>query len=143
MAKKIIGRIKLLLPGGKAVPGVPVGPALGQYGLNLMDFCKKFNAKTKKRAGEECRVSMIVYADKTFSFEVGPERAVTIIKKVTGIKKGSGVPNIDKIGKITRAQLEEVAKIKLDNEDINATTLDAAVRSIEGTARSMGFEIDE
>ena len=141
MAKKVIGKIKLLLAGGKAVPGVPVGPALGQYGLNLMDFCKKFNARTKKRAGEECRVSIVVFVDKTYSFEVGPERTVTLIKKVTGISKGSGVPNLNKIGKITRAQLEEVAKIKLANKDVNAGNIESVIRSIGGTARSMGFDI--
>ena len=141
MAKKVIGKIKLLLPGGKATPAPPVGPSLGQYGLNLMDFCKKFNARTKAVANQEVRVKIKVYADKTYQFEVAPPRTVTLIKKVTGIDKGSGVPNRDKIGTITPAQIAEVAQMKMDKGDINATKLESAMRSVEGTARAMGFRI--
>ncbi|HSN56764.1 MAG TPA: 50S ribosomal protein L11 [Candidatus Sulfomarinibacteraceae bacterium] len=139
MAKKIIGEIKLQLPGGQATPAPPVGPALGQHGLNIMDFCKAFNARTQKEQGIIIPTVITVYADRTYSFITKTPPASFLLKQAAGIQKGSGVPNRDKIGKVTMAQVEEIAKTKL--EDLNAASLDGAVQIILGTARSMGIEI--
>jgi large subunit ribosomal protein L11 len=139
MAKKVIGEIKLQLPGGQATPAPPVGPALGQHGLNIMDFCKAFNARTQKDQGIIIPTVITVYADRTYSFITKTPPASFLLKQAAGVQKGSGVPNRDKIGKVTMAQVEEIAKTKL--EDLNAASLDGAVQIILGTARSMGIEI--
>jgi large subunit ribosomal protein L11 len=139
MAKKVIGRVKLQLEGGKANPSPPVGPALGQYGLNIMEFCKKFNAQTKNQAGLIIPVEMIVYADRTYTFRTKTPPASFLILRAAGIQKGSGVPNRNKVGKVTRAQLAEIAATK--KEDLNAVDVDAAVAILAGTARSMGIDV--
>ncbi len=139
MAKKVIGRVKLQLEGGKANPSPPVGPALGQYGLNIMEFCKKFNAQTKNQAGLIIPVEMIVYADRTYTFRTKTPPASFLILRAAGIQKGSGVPNRTKVGKVTRAQLAEIAATK--KEDLNAVDVDAAVAILAGTARSMGIDV--
>jgi large subunit ribosomal protein L11 len=139
MAKKIIAQIKLQLPAGKATPAPPVGPALGQHGVNIMEFCKKFNAQTANDQGMVYPVVLTVYKDRTFTFVTKTPPASFLIKKTIGLKKGSGNPLADKVGKITRAQLEEIAKIKM--ADLNARTIDAAVKIIAGTARNMGVEV--
>ncbi len=140
MAKKVVGKIKLQIPAGNANPSPPVGPALGQHGVNIMEFCKAFNSKTQKDAGLIIPVEITVYADKSFSFITKSPPAAVLIKKALGLEKGSGVPNKEKVGKITRAQLEEIAKTKM--EDLNAHDIDAAVKIIAGTARSMGVEVE-
>ena len=139
MAKKVIGRVKLQLEGGKANPSPPVGPALGQYGLNIMEFCKKFNAQTKNQAGLIIPVEMIVYADRTYTFRTKTPPASFLILRAAGIQKGSGVPNRTKVGKVTRAQLAEIAATK--KEDLNAVDVDAAILILAGTARSMGIDV--
>ena len=139
MAKKVIGSIKLQLPGGQATPAPPVGPALGQHGLNIMDFCKAFNARTQKQAGIIIPVIITVYADRTYSFITKTPPASFLLRQAAGIDKGSGVPNREKVAKITRTQVEEIAKTKL--EDLNTDNIEAAVNIILGTARSMGIEI--
>jgi large subunit ribosomal protein L11 len=139
MAKKVIGEIKLQLPGSQATPAPPVGPALGQHGLNIMDFCKAFNARTQKQAGIIIPVVITVYADRSYSFITKTPPASFLLKQAAGIPKGSGEPNRDKVGKVTEAQVEEIAKTKL--EDLNAASLEGAVQIIKGTARSMGIEI--
>lgn len=139
MAKKVIAKIKLQLPAGKATPAPPVGPALGQHGVNIMEFCKKFNAQTSGNQGMVYPVELTVYKDRSFTFITKTPPASFLIKKTIGLKKGSGNPLADKVGKITRAQLEEIAKIKM--VDLNARTLDAAVKIIAGTARNMGVEV--
>jgi len=139
MAKKVIGEIKLQLPGGQATPAPPVGPALGQHGLNIMDFCKAFNARTQKQAGIIIPVIITVYADRTYSFITKTPPASFLLKQAAGVAKGSGEPNRDKVGQVTRAQVEEIAKTKL--EDLNAASIEGAVQIILGTARSMGIEI--
>jgi large subunit ribosomal protein L11 len=139
MAKKEIGSIKLQLPGGQATPAPPVGPALGQHGLNIMDFCKAFNARTQKQAGILIPTVITVYADRTYSFITKTPPASFLLKQAAGVPKGSGVPNRDKIGKVSMSQVEEIAKTKL--EDLNAASLEGAVRIILGTARSMGIEV--
>lgn len=139
MAKPITGLIKLQIPAGKANPSPPVGPALGQHGVNIMDFCKKFNEKTKKDEGLIIPVVITVYKDKSFTFITKTPPAAVLLKKAVKLKKGSGEPNKNKIGVVTRPQLEEIAKIKMP--DLNANTVDAAVNIIAGTARSMGLEI--
>jgi len=140
VAKKVVGKIKLQIPAGNANPSPPVGPALGQHGVNIMEFCKAFNSKTQKDAGLIIPVEITVYADKSFSFITKSPPAAVLIKKALGLEKGSGVPNKEKVGKITRAQLEEIAKTKM--EDLNAHDIDAAVKIIAGTARSMGVEVE-
>lgn len=135
MAKKIIAKIKLQLEAGKATPAPPVGPALGQHGVNIMDFCKKFNAVTADKPGMVFPAVITVYADRSFTFELKTPPASFLILKAAGIKKGSGEPNKVKVGKITKAQVEEIAKIKMP--DLNARTLEAAMKIIEGTARNM------
>ncbi|AFK06451.1 50S ribosomal protein L11 [Mesotoga prima MesG1.Ag.4.2] len=139
MAKKVIAQIKLQLEAGKATPAPPVGPALGQHGVNIMGFCKQFNAETSDKAGMVLPVIISVYADRSFSFILKTPPASFLLLRAAGIQKGSGVPNRDKVGKITRAQLEEIAKIKMP--DLNARTVDAAAKIIAGTARNMGIEI--
>ena len=140
MAKQIDGYIKLQVPAGAASPSPPVGPALGQHGLNLMDFCNAFNAKTNDmEKGLPVPVVITVYEDKSFDFIVKTTPASILIKKAAGLKKGSGTPNSLKVGKVSRAQLEEIAKIK--DPDLTAADLDAAVRTLEGSARSAGIEV--
>jgi large subunit ribosomal protein L11 len=137
MAKKVIGKIKLHIPAGKATPAPPVGPALGQHGVNLMDFCKAFNAKTQKGGGITTPVVITVYQDHSYSFITKTPPASVLLLKAAGLKSGSGVPNRDKVGKIKKSQVEEIAKAKF--EDLNATDVPAAMKIIEGTARSMGL----
>ncbi|WP_066649164.1 50S ribosomal protein L11 [Christensenella timonensis] len=140
MAKKIAGYIKLQIPAGKATPAPPVGPALGQHGVNIMDFTKAFNEKTAQQAGLIIPVVITVYADRSFSFITKTPPAAVLIKKACKIEKASGVPNKQKVATITRAQLEEIATLKMP--DLNAASLDAAVSMIAGTARSMGVEVE-
>ena len=141
MAKKIESYIKLQVPAQEANPSPPVGPALGQHGVNIMEFCKAFNAKTQEiDKGMKVPVIISVYSDRSFTFVTKTPPASLLILKVTGIAKGSSVPHTDKVGKITRAQLEEVATIKM--KDLNANDLEAAVTIISGTARSMGIEVE-
>ena len=141
MAKKIVGFIKLQIPAGKANPSPPVGPALGQRGLNIMEFCKAFNAQTQSmEPGLKLPVVITAYADKSFTFVLKSPPATVLIKKAIKLEKGSSRPNSDKVGKITRAQLEEIAKIK--TKDLTAANMDAAVKTIAGTARSMGVTVE-
>ena len=141
MAKKIVGFVKLQVPAGKANPSPPIGPALGQRGLNIMEFCKAFNAQTQGvEPGLPLPVVITAYADKSFTFIIKTPPATTLIKKSIKLDKGSARPHSDKVGKITRAQLEEIAKTKM--KDLTAADLDAAVRTIAGTARSMGVNVE-
>jgi len=141
MAKKIIGFIKLQIPAGKANPSPPVGPALGQRGLNIMEFCKAFNAQTQAmEPGLPVPVVITAFADKSFTFIMKTPPATVLIKKAAGISKGSPKPHVDKVGSITRAQAEEIAKTKMP--DLTAANLDAAVRTIAGSARSMGITVE-
>ncbi len=141
MAKKVIGFIKLQIPAGKANPSPPVGPALGQRGLNIMEFCKAFNAKTQSyEPGLPLPVVITAFADKSFTFIVKTPPASVLIKKAIKLDKGSPRPHTDKVGKITKAQLEEIAKAKM--EDLNAGDIEAAIRIIAGSARSMGVEVE-
>jgi large subunit ribosomal protein L11 len=141
MAKKIVGFIKLQIPAGKANPSPPVGPALGQRGLNIMEFCKAFNAQTQgMEPGLMLPVVITAFADKSFTFILKTPPATVLIKKAIKLEKGSGKPHIDKVGNLTRAQLEEIAKVKM--KDLNAADLDAAVRIIAGSARSMGVTVE-
>ena len=139
MAKKEIGSLKLQLPGGQATPAPPVGPALGQHGLNIMDFCKAFNARTQKQAGIIIPTVITVYADRTYSFITKTPPASFLLKQAAGVEKGSGEPNREKVGQVSMTQVEEIAKTKL--EDLNAASLEGAVQIILGTARSMGIEV--
>lgn len=139
MAKEITAKIKLQVPAGKANPAPPVGPALGQHGVNIMEFCKQFNAKTQKMGDTIVPVIITVYADRSFTFITKTPPAAELLKKAAGIIKGSGVPNKDKVGKVTRAQIKEIAQQKLP--DLNAATVESAMRMIEGSAKSMGLEI--
>ena len=139
MAKKVIGELKLQLPAGKATPAPPVGPALGQRGINIMEFVKAFNAKTADQVGMIIPVVITVYADRSFSFILKTPPASVLIKKAAGKEKGSAVPNKDKVGKLTKKQVQEIAAIKMP--DLNANDIEAAMKMIEGTARSMGIEI--
>ena len=141
MAKEVITQIKLQIPAGKANPAPPVGPSLGQHGLNIMDFCKQFNAKTQKQEGSVIPVVISVYKDRSFTFITKTPPAADLLKKAAGIIKGSGVPQKDKVGKITRAQLQEISKQKM--EDLNAVHLEGAMKIIEGTARSMGITVSD
>ena len=141
MAKKIDGYIKLQVPAGKANPSPPIGPALGQKGVNIMAFCKEFNAATASmEPGLPIPTEITVYADKSFTFIMKSPPAAFLLRKAAGIAKGSGVPNTTKVGKVTRAQLEEILQTK--NADLTAADLDAAVRTIAGTARSMGIDVE-
>lgn len=139
MAKKITGYIKLQVPAGKANPSPPIGPALGQHGVNIMEFCKAFNAKTQADEGTITPVVITVYADRSFTFITKTPPVPVLIKKTAGIAKGSSVPNKTKVGSLTKAQVEEIAKKKMP--DLNAASLEAAMRTVEGTARSMGVDI--
>jgi large subunit ribosomal protein L11 len=141
MAKKLVNYIKLQVPAGAANPSPPVGPALGQHGLNIMEFCKAFNAQTQDAEnGMPLPVVISVYSDKSFTFEIKTPPAAVLLRKAAGISKGSGTPNSDKVGIVTRAQLEEIANTKM--ADLNANDLDAAVRIIAGSARSMGLDVE-
>jgi len=140
MAKKVKTVIKLQIPGGKANPAPPVGPALGQHGLNIQEFCTKFNAQTKDKNGEITPVEITVYEDRTYSFVLKTPPAAELLKKAAGIAKGSGKPLQEKVGKVTKKQIEEIAKIKMP--DLNANTIEAAMKTIEGTARQMGLIVE-
>lgn len=141
MAKKVIAQIKLQVPAGKANPAPPIGPALGQHGVNIMEFCKAFNARTANMDPDmKIPVVITVYADRSFTFETKTPPVADLLKKATGIQKGSGKPNREKVGKITRAQLEEIARLKLP--DLNTTNLESAIRTVEGTAKNMGLVIE-
>jgi len=141
MAKKIIGTIKLQVKGGQANPSPPIGPALGQHGVNIAEFCKAFNARTQDQMGTVIPVVITLYADRSFSFITKTPPASVLLKQAAKIAKGSGEPNREKVGKVNRKQVEEIAKLKF--EDLNAFDLDNAVRIIEGTARSMGITVTE
>ena len=137
--KKIVGQIKLQIPAGKATPAPPVGPALGQAGVNIMDFCKAFNAKTQKDEGLIIPVVITVYADRSYTFITKTPPVAILIKREAGIAKGSGEPNKNKVGKITMKQVEGIAKMKLP--DLNTDSLESAIQTVKGTARSMGIEV--
>lgn len=139
--KKIVGRVKLNIKAGKATPAPPVGPALGQYGVPLMDFCKDFNARTQDMGDYTIPVKMVVYEDRSFEFETKTPLASDMIMKAIKIQKGSGVPNKDKVGKITKTQLKEIAEAKM--KDLNARDIDQAAKIIAGTARAMGVDVIE
>lgn len=141
MAKEVMTQIKLQIPAGKANPAPPVGPSLGQHGVNIMEFCKAFNAKTQKEEGSIIPVVITVYKDRSFTFITKTPPASDLLKKAAGLIKGSGVPHKEKVGRITQAQLEEIGKQKA--VDLNATDLAGAVKIIEGTARSMGITVDQ
>jgi large subunit ribosomal protein L11 len=139
MAKKITGYIKLHIPAGKATPAPPVGPALGQHGVNIMDFCKNFNARTAKGEGMLTPVVITVYQDHSYTFVTKTPPASVLLAKAARVEKGSGVPNKNKVGKVTHSQVAEIAKTKLP--DLNCDTIEAAIRIVEGSARSMGIEV--
>ena len=139
MAKEISAKIKLQVPAGKANPAPPVGPALGQHGVNIMEFCKAFNARTQKLGETIVPVIITVYTDRSFTFITKTPPAAELLKKAAGIIKGSGTPNKEKIGKVTRAQIKEIAQTKMP--DLNAATVESAMRMIEGSAKSMGLEV--
>jgi large subunit ribosomal protein L11 len=139
MAKKVVGMVKLQIPAGQATPAPPVGPALGQAGVNIMDFCKSFNARTKEQQGLIIPVVVTVYADRSYTFITKTPPAAILLLKAAGVAKGAGVPNRNKVGSVTKAQVTEIAKSKL--VDLNTTSIESATRTIEGTARSMGIEI--
>ncbi len=139
MAKKVKAIIKLQLEAGKANPAPPVGPALGQHGVNIMQFCKEYNARTKAQMGQVIPVEITVYQDGSFTFVTKTPPAAALLKKAAGIEKGSGEPNRNKVGTVTRQQIREIAELKMP--DLNATSIEAAMRMIEGTARSMGIEV--
>ena len=141
MSKKVTGMIKLQLPAGKATPAPPVGPALGQHGVNIMGFCKEFNAKTANQAGLIIPVVITVYQDRSFSFILKTPPAAVLIKKELGLESGSGVPNRTKVGSLTKDQVRKIAELKMP--DLNAATIETAMSMIEGTARSMGVTIAE
>ena len=140
MAKKVIGQVKLQIPGGQATPAPPVGPALGQAGINIMDFCKAFNAKTQQDGGVIIPVVITVYSDRSYSFITKTPPAAVLLLKAAGLAKGSGEPNRNKVGKVTMAQVEEIAKTKM--ADLNAASIEAGARMIAGTARSMGITVE-
>lgn len=140
MAKKVIGMVKLQIPAGNATPAPPVGPALGQAGINIMEFCKAFNARTQSQAGLIIPAIITVYADKSFTFITKTPPAAVLLKKAAKLEKGSGEPNLTKVGKVTRKQIKEIAELKMP--DLNANTVEMAERMVEGTARSMGIEIE-
>jgi len=141
MAKKVTGYIKLQIPAGAATPAPPVGPALGQHGVNIMEFCKTFNARTQGQQGLIIPVVITVYSDRTFTFITKTPPAAILLLRAAGVQKGSGVPNKTKIGKVTKKQVEEIARTKMP--DLNAASVEAAIRTVEGTARSMGLEVSE
>jgi len=140
MAKKIMATVKLQIPGGEAKPSPPVGPALGQHGVNIMEFCKAFNAQTQSQAGVIIPVHITIYADRSFSFVLKTPPASYLLKKAAGLEKGSPEPNRNEVARLTKAQIEEIAKLKMP--DLNAKDLQGAVQTIMGSARSLGIEID-
>jgi large subunit ribosomal protein L11 len=139
VAKKVVGQVKLQIAAGQANPSPPVGPALGQRGVNIMEFCKAFNAQTQNLAGLTIPVIVTVYADRSFTFITKSPPASVLLAKAAGVAKGSAIPNKTKVGKVTRAQVEEIAKTKI--KDLNANDLEGAIRTVEGTARSMGIDV--
>ncbi len=141
MAKKVVGTIKLQIPAGNANPSPPVGPALGQHGVNIMEFCKAFNARTQDQKGLIIPVIISVYGDRSFTFVTKTPPAPVLLKKAAGLEKGSGEPNRTKVGKVTRAQVKEIAELKMN--DLNAYSIANAIKMIEGTARSMGITIED
>ncbi len=141
MAKKVVGQIKLQIPAGAANPAPPVGPALGQRGVNIMEFCKAFNAQTQSMAGFTVPVIVTVFSDRSFTFVTKSPPASNLLLKAAGIEKGSPMPNKNKVGKVTKAQIEEIAKTKV--KDLTAANLEAAMKTVSGTARSMGIDITE
>jgi large subunit ribosomal protein L11 len=141
MAKKVMAMVKLQIPAGKATPAPPIGPALGQHGVNIMGFCKEFNEKTAKQAGLIIPAVITVYQDRSFSFILKTPPAAVLIKKAIGIESGSGVPNKTKVGKISQAKVREIAELKMP--DLNAASVEAAMRMVAGTARSMGVVVEE
>ena len=140
MARKVVGFIKLHVPGGQANPAPPVGPALGQHGVNIMEFCKQFNARTQDKQGITIPVEITVYGDRSFTFITKTPPAAVLIQRALGIPKGSGVPNREKVGKLTQAQLRQIAETKMP--DLNANDVEGAMKQIAGTARSMGVEVE-
>jgi large subunit ribosomal protein L11 len=140
MAKKVVANIKLQVPAGQANPTPPVGPALGQHGVNIMEFCKTFNAQTQDKQGLLIPVVITVYGDRTFSFITKTPPAAVLLKRAAGVEKGSGVPNRDKVGHVTRQQVREIAEMKMP--DLNASGVESAMRMVEGTARSMGLTVE-
>jgi len=139
MAKKVMAGVKLQIPGGEAKPSPPVGPALGQHGVNIMEFCKAFNAQTQNQAGVIIPVQITIYQDRSFTFVLKTPPASYLLKKAAGLEKASGVPNRDKVGKVTKKQVEEIARLKMP--DLNVDDLAKAVKTIMGSARSMGIEV--
>jgi large subunit ribosomal protein L11 len=139
MAKQVLAKVKLQVPAGQANPSPPVGPSLGQHGVNIMEFCKAFNAQTQSQAGTIIPVVVTVYADRSFSFITKSPPAAELLKQAAGIAKGASAPSLEKVGKVTTAQLRQIAETKM--ADLNAASMDAAIRIIAGTARSMGIEI--
>jgi large subunit ribosomal protein L11 len=139
--KKVVGQIKLQIVAGQATPSPPVGPALGQRGVNIMEFCKAFNAKTQKQEGLVIPVIITVYADRSFTFVTKTPPASVLLKRAAGLEKGSGEPNKNKVGKVTPAQVREIAEVKMP--DLNANAVEEAIRTVEGTARSMGIEVGD
>jgi large subunit ribosomal protein L11 len=140
MAKKELAKIKLQLPAGHANPSPPVGPALGQHGVNIMEFCKAYNARTQDKTGLIIPVEITVYADRSFSFITKTPPASVLLLKAAGLEKGSGEPNLTKVGKVSKSQVKEIAEMKM--EDLNAADIEGAMRMIEGTARNMGIEVE-
>jgi len=141
MAKKVLTVVKLQIPAGKANPAPPIGPALGQHGVNIMEFCKAYNAQTQDKGDTIVPVEITIFADRTFSFVLKTPPAATLLKKAAGIEKGSGEPNRTKVGTVTKAQIKEIALVKLP--DLNAKDLEGAMRIVEGTARNMGIEVKD
>lgn len=139
MAKKVIANVKLQIPAGNATPAPPVGPALGQYGINMMEFCKSFNAKTQSQTGMIIPVVITIYGDKSFSFITKSPPASILLKKAAKVEKGSGEPNRVKVGEVTKTQVKEIAELKM--KDLNTSSLESAMRLVEGTARSMGINV--
>jgi large subunit ribosomal protein L11 len=141
MAKKVLSIVKLQIPAGQASPAPPVGPALGQHGVNIMEFCKAYNAQTSNQSGSIIPVEITIYEDRSFTFVTKTPPAAVLLKKAAGVEKGSGEPNRDKVAKVTRDQVKEIAQVK--QKDLNANDIEAAMKIIEGTARSMGIEVGD
>ena len=139
--KKVVGFVKLHVPGGQANPAPPVGPALGQHGVNIMEFCKQFNSRTQDKIGYTIPVEITIYGDRSFTFITKTPPAAVLIRKAAGVEKGSGTPNKDKVGKLSKKQVKEIAEMKMP--DLNTKNVDSAMRQIAGTARSMGIEVEK